>query len=192
MFDNPCAVCIAEQEDLFERTGGACGQVICTHPVVFNFEGVDMEPTQNMINTEVEEEVRDETMPPVVKKRKHKSTKKDEEHESEFPTLEEMHQSVVSSFSTLPIDKIYQILSAEKKTDKFNGEACAHITVKAKGEWVTRVVRSTQAIFDKLYKEEKYEDNHAKNNFYIVSKGKKLTSKKWNYLDFIIMKKKKL
>ena len=128
---------------------------------------------------------------PVLKKRKYKVGKKDEEDDMEFPTTDDMHQSIVSSFSALTIDKVYHITNVEQKTDKFSGEACAHLTLKGKGEYFTRVVRSTKAIYDKLYKEETYEESRTKNNFYIMSRGVKLTSKKWNYLDFIILKKGK-
>ena len=178
MYGETCGICQDEQAEGIKISGGSCGQVICTHEIY------DKE----------EEEKDDEVFvtPVPAKKRKCKAEKKNEENDTDFPTTEQMDQSVVSSFSALPIDKVYQIMNVEQKTDKFNGEACIYLTLKGKGEYFTRVIRSTKAIYNKLYQEEKYEEDCMKNHFYIMSKGAKLTSKKWTYLDFIILKKKKL
>ena len=160
-----CDCCAKEQEELIDISGGLCEQIVCTH---------------NM-KEEVVEPIR-------TKKRKHDAD------EEVFPTATEMVQSIVISFSNLPTEEVFQIMKAEKKTEVFNEETneCAHLTLKRKGEYRHQVVRTTKAIYKKLYEEEKYEKDCTRNNFYIMSKGVKLTSKKWNYLDFIILKKKKL
>ena len=168
-----CDNCEVEQEQLIESSSGLCEQIICTH----------------MINKE-QEKVEIVVVP--AKKRKYKVVKKTGEEDTLFPTTNEVNKSVASSFSSLPIDVVYQITNAKKKTDEFSGDECADLTLKGKGEYFTQVIRSTKAIYNKLYQEEKYEEDCMKNNFYIMSKGPKLTSKKWSYLDFIILTKKKL
>ena len=173
-----CENCEVKQEELIERTDGLCEQIICMH----------------MINEEaVKEGEKVEVVAPTpAKKRKFKVEKKNGEEDVIFPTTKEMNKSVATSFSSLPVDVVYQITNAKKKTDEFSGDECADLTLKGKGEYFTHVVRSTKAIYNKLYQEEKYEEDCMKNNFYIMSKGPKLTSKKWTYLDFIILTKEKL
>ena len=118
-----CNACFQEQNELLERTGGGCGQIICTH--------------------DVEEE---ETPQPPVKKRKRIQTKivndastqtnNDNDDDDIFPTMEEMLQPNVIAFGKVPVKEPYQIMKVEEKTETFKGVTSEklHMTLRRKGE----------------------------------------------------------
>ena len=87
-----CDCCALEQEELFERSGGACGQVICTHMMYKDNEG--------------DEEVVEVAETKPTKKRKHKA-KEEEGFTTFLSTSEMLHRGSAGMFcdSSPPVKK---------------------------------------------------------------------------------------
>lgn len=198
-----CETCIKEQEELMERTDGCCGQIICDHNTNMN-EGEEEEEN----DYELGEIVDDFTTPVVKKARKEKrkiqeseknyvrkqlfedetSDEINESDEGIFPTVKEMMQTNAIAFSKLCIEEVYQIIHAEKKTLKYNGEEIktAFLTVKRKNIPGTQVVRATKTIYQALYEEHMYEKFRKTHRYFVMSLGQKTSATQKKYCNFII------
>ena len=189
-----CKICFEEQEDLFERTGGACGQIVCTHIDTKEEEEEEKEEKKNEKKEEEEEKGRGEKRK-IIKNIKSTNEKKqkiaDEVDDMSFPTMEEMTQAQVIAFSKIPENVVYKIEKSEKKVENFNGEEheCAYLTLRKKGSRRTQLVRTTKTIYKNLYEHERYEENHKKNVFYIRNLGEKVSSNQKKYCNFTILQK---
>ena len=120
-----------------------------------------------------------------------KKQKIEDQDDMSFPTMEEMTQAQVISFSKLPENVIYKIEKAEKKVENFNGKEheCAYLTLRKKGSRTTKLARSTRTIYKNLYENERYEENQKKNVFYIRNLGEKVSSNQKKYCNFTILRK---
>ena len=178
-----CNQCFEEQEDLLERTGGSCGQIVCTHMGIVTKEEEKKE----------EEKERGEKRKSTKnnKSSNEKKQKTEDEYDTSFPTMMEMTQAQVMAFSKLPENVIYKIEKAVKKVETFNGNEneCAYLTLRKKGSRTTQLVRSTRTVYKNLYENERYEENQKKNEFFIINLGEKVSSNQLKYCNFTILRK---
>ena len=112
---------------------------------------------------------------------------------NEFPSPDEMEQSLIKSASSLPTNQVYQILTVEKKTEAFKDSTVenSHLTLKTASSENLTIIRGTKGITDSLYDGNNYEKFKDTKNFYLMTKGLKETKNQRQFLDFIIFTKSK-
>ena len=214
-----CSFCEKEQEELFERTGGSCGQIICCHQQLIDEETIRyLEENQSALSqllddksatTDVSSSVNRRPASPttIVKTKKRKgemtvaatpTTKKVKKGDSFdnnnmiddkcFPSVQEMEESRNLTMDKLPQDKVFQIMTIDFKDETYQGETKKnmYVTLRAKGEKKTDVIRATDLLKAKLCLEECYMDRCKTYRFYFLNMGWKVSQAQKNYRDFII------
>ena len=104
-----------------------------------------------------------------------------------FPSVQEMEESRNLTMDKLPQDKVFQIMIIDFKEETYQGETKnnMYVTLRAKGEKKTDVIRATDLLKAKLC-EERYTDRCKTYRFYFRYMGWRVSQAQKNYRDFII------